>query len=236
MSRLSPELLRFWDEDPDAGYRVESPFTKWWSNVVQRSVNAATDAHYRACVRSLDAALTDTIHATQSDIRSSANGLRNLMRAMELWRECDPRRVPSDPGTFDLEDLDQAILLLAFQFDAVIGTPKWISFFDAWFAERFETIRQVIELGRRPLGVVKGVVEEGEDPELYALDDVRLVLGMLEWFQLEDPGRQLGLDLEKLERSVEELETQLRPVLSNLRSGKAVQPDELAPKSFWWRH
>lgn len=235
MSRLSSEMLRLWDEDPDAGYRVDSPFTKWWSSVVERSVATELDVHYGACVRALDSAMTETIHATQSDIRSSANGLRNLMRAMELWRDCDSRLVPSAPGTFDLEDLDQAILLLAFQFDVVIGTPKWISFFDDWFAERFKSIRRVVELGQRPIAVVKGVVDEGEDPELHALDDVHWVLAMLEWLRLEDSRRDLGFDLEELHESVGQLENQLRPVLPRLRSAKAIHTDKLAPKSFWWR-
>jgi hypothetical protein len=234
--RLSGELLQRWDDDPDAGYRVGSPFTLWWSDAVSRSVSLATDSNYIACLEYLDRALTYTVHATQSDLRSSPAGLQAVMQAMECWSVCEVRHAPVAEGTFDLEDLEQAFLLVAFQFDSVMGSERWSALLQAWFISKLAVVRSRIELGQNDVALIAEVVAEGEDTDLDSLESLHWVLSMLDWFRLEDAARDVGVDVETLHDSVTRIERELRAVVPRLRRAGAVVANPKAPRSFWWRH
>ena len=236
MSRVSAELLRRWDEDPDAGFGRDSSFTSWWSQLVKVSIENSVDETYAACVHALKAALSYTVRATQSDIGYLPLALSYTMRAMELWRGCDSRAVPSNPGAFDLEDLDQAILLVAFQFDAVVGTDEWVSCLDEYFGTVFRTVGKRIALGAEPVETIRQAIDDGEETDLDDLDHAKWAIGMLEWLKLEDPRRNIGINLGAVHESLLDLEDRLRPVLRNLRRAGAVSRDPLSPRSFWWRH
>lgn len=236
MSRLSEEFLRQWDGDLDAGFRHDSPFTVWWSRIVQISISESINNRYTECVKALEDALSYTVRGTQSDIGYVPLGLSRTMRAMELWRGCDANSVPNNPEALDLEDLDQAILLIAFQFDSVMGTDKWVSCLDRWFEASVREVRLQIALGAQTVEVINQAIDEGEETNLDTLDDAHWVLSMLEWLKLEDPRRDVGIDLIAVGDSLTDLEEDLRPVLPNLRRAGEVMPDPLAPRSFWWRH
>lgn len=236
MSRVSERMLELWDQDEDAGFVSSSRFTRWWTSLVERSSLASKDIFYRRCVASLDLALIYSVHATQSDIRSMPDGLSYTMQAMELLQSCDARMIPADAQTFDLEDLDQATLLVAAQFDSVIGTDEWTACLQQWFERVARTTRRRILLGAQSVEVIRGVIDEGEDIELESLDQAHWVLAMLEWLKMDDPSRDLGLDLDELQDALSQLTSELRPVLPNFRRAGAVARDSLAPKSFWWRH
>lgn len=241
MSRISDELLQRWNDDLHSPLiSAESTFDPWWSDLISRSLkNSSEDDWYAICVGLLDSAMESTMQATQSEVRYAYTGLSETMQALEAFQNIDTRSIPSRPDTFDVEDLQQTLLLIAFQFDSIIGSEGWINGLQDTFRSSTETIKELIRVSRMTLEEIKDYAEYSDAnygyDELAHLDNLHWVIGMLEWLKLEDPRRSIQVDLIAWKAQAASLEQDLRPGLKKLQEGGVAFKDKFAPDRFWWR-
>lgn len=242
MGRLTDEILERWAADPNHAYEANSPFTVWWADIVRFSTEGSKDAAYTMCVESLDGALYDTIYSLYDVYPRAPRALAGLMRAMELWRGCDARVVPDDLKTLDLRDISQMLYICLFQFDLYIGPDselenrrKWEGALNSWFEIRCQYVRTATILATLPVEEARERVEYEDDYYFDSLDEITWVINMLEWYKLDDPRRDLGVNLLAWQRQVAEYESELRPQLRHLRQAGLAAPDKWAPRRFWWR-
>lgn len=236
MSGISAEIIQRWADDPDAGFDADSPFTAWWRDIVARSAKASDDEGYRECVRAVDDSLIQTVRATQSNIRHAPRALICLMRAIELFRGVDIVAVPSKGGLLDLGDLEQAIFLIAYQFDGVMGDRAWVVAMDAFFAHAEKMTNELIDATRCHSAEGIGSFYDSEDPLMY-LDQLYMVIRMLEWFVADDVHRDIGVDLVDYRQRFAELERGIEAGFSVLQaSGIDLEYQDAPSWEPWWRH
>lgn len=241
MARLTEQMLRRWDDDPDAGYEANSPFSVWWSNVVDKSMAGSKDDTYARCVQNLRGALYETMYSLY-DVGHAPSALSSVIEAMELLRGCDMRLIPDDPDTLDLQDISQMLYILIYQMDVFVvadATPAaradWTEALRSWYETRCEYVNTAVNLSHRSVAEIREYVEYEDDYYFEALDQLMWVINMLEWYKLDDPKRDIGIDLADWQHQLAEYEATLRPRLAHLRKGGLAQPDRWAPRRFWWR-
>lgn len=179
------------------------------------------------------------MQATQSDQKFAHSGLAYTMQALEAFQNIDTRSIPSDPRTFDADDLQQALLLTAFQFDSIIGSDEWLQGLQAWFDESTTLIRDLASISQDSLSAIQDYAEYsgaiyGYDA-LDHLDNLHWVIGMLDWLKWEDPRRNIGVDIAAWKNIVASVERDLRPGIKKLQDGGVAFKDKKAPARFWWR-
>lgn len=241
MGRLTEEMLRRWDADSDAGYEARSPFTIWWTDIVRASINGSKDETYTKCVQALDGALYDTRYALY-DASRGPKALTGLIQAMELLQRCDIRLVPEDSNTLDLQDISQMRYICIYQLDLYLGPAaepqdrsEWEHALNSWFSARSETIEEGLKVARLSVREIRELMAYEDDYYFDALDEIVWVINMLEWYKLDDPRRDLRVDLDGWRRRTAEYEMKLRPRLNHMRAAGLAAPDEWAPRRFWWR-
>ncbi|GAB3608360.1 hypothetical protein GCM10027414_04850 [Humibacter ginsengiterrae] len=241
MARLTEEMLRRWDEDPDAGYEANSPFTLWWDDVIDRSVVGSEDDAYTRCVRGLRGALYETMYSLY-EVAHAPSALSDVIKGLEMLRGCDVRLVPDDPNTLDLQDISQMLYLLIYQMDVFIGADAagqaradWADAFANWYHMRCEYVKTAVALSSKSADEIREYVEYEDDYYFDSLDELTWVINMLEWYKLDDPTRDIGIDLDAWRRQLVEFEEKLRPRLTHLRKAGLAYPDMWAPRRFWWR-
>lgn len=242
MSRVSAELLKRWNSDNHSPLvSAESQFDTWWSELVVRSIAGSEDGSwYQICIGLLDDALESTMHATQSNELHAYTGLSKTMQAFESFYNIDVRSIPSDPQTFDVEDIQQTLLLIAFQYDSIMGTDLWAQNLRTHFDSAIADVRRLIAVSNQDIDAIRDYADFSDAAYGYdalaSLDNIHWVIGMLEWLKLEDPRREIAVDLTEWKERVDRLESDLRPGIKKLRRGGVAFIDQSAPARFWWRH